>query len=244
MSESLNQRLLTALDFPNPACPDTAQVQPFPRRGSALLFVWGDHVGVARHCQRRRDKEGSAIGNAKHEGFNSGAEPSVNCCSGVARITPEAYAVGMSATNSRQDCSRYLRSNDAKKNDANPEPLTNSQRELLGKQLWHAFRHVVPPPFLTAFLTEYGSARRRGDFTKHSSVEPGFSDWIIDRHCENSDSSELRDWEYSGIILDEVANRMGMADDFTDDDEPSFSGDEDDEDDDDGFDWDGRSRAS
>ena len=163
----------------------------------------------------------------------------------ILALSPQSIAVaawlGLLPRRTRSACPQQIPDRTARafcagttqKNDANPEPLTNSQRELLGKQLWHAFRHVVPPPFLTAFLTEYGSARRRGDFTKHSSVEPGFSDWIIDRHCENSDSSELRDGEYSGIILDEVANRMGMADDFTDDDEPSFSGDEDDEDDED-----------
>ena len=120
------------------------------------------------------------------------------------------------------------------------------QREILGKQLWHAFRHFVPPQFLNGFIAEYGPAANRRRLSDPDYIEPGFRDWIIARLCENSDNIELRDGQYPGMLLDDVAHQMGLADDFTDDDEPALSGNEDDweDEDDDGFDWDDRSRAS
>jgi hypothetical protein len=52
-------------------------------------------------------------------------------------------------------------------------------RRTVGKQLWHAYRHFVPPEFLEGFLLQIGT-RRIGAQSDANAIETGFEKWISD----------------------------------------------------------------
>lgn len=61
------------------------------------------------------------------------------------------------------------------------ECLGARDRERMGKRMWRAYRHYVPPVFLLGFLEQQRSGA--------SELEPGFAAWIAERRwCERDDS--------------------------------------------------------
>lgn len=58
--------------------------------------------------------------------------------------------------------------------------ITPRDRERIGKRLWHAFRHFVPPEFLAGFLAQIpseGLLKRAAA----NEIEPGFESWVIEK---------------------------------------------------------------
>jgi hypothetical protein len=56
-------------------------------------------------------------------------------------------------------------------------PYSSAQRQTLGREMWHAYRHYVPPPFLRGFIKQAQTiGTRRG--WRNSAAEPGFEEWV------------------------------------------------------------------
>ncbi|QYE35246.1 hypothetical protein KZX46_04390 [Polymorphobacter sp. PAMC 29334] len=78
------------------------------------------------------------------------------------------------------------------------DAISAGLRERVGKRLWHAYRHYVPPVFLNGFFKQIGSKdlpRRATD----EEIEPGFDEWIAEQLAQetNFDSRGT----YPGRIL-------------------------------------------
>lgn len=56
--------------------------------------------------------------------------------------------------------------------------LTHQERELLGKQLWYACRHFIPPHLLVPFITSVGTSKIRAKADSNE-IESAYTAWII-----------------------------------------------------------------
>lgn len=63
-----------------------------------------------------------------------------------------------------------------------PDILNSRDRERLGKQLWQAHRHYVPPTFLLGFLSQL-EGKAPGPKLVGSDLLRDFKDWIIERRA-------------------------------------------------------------
>jgi len=58
-----------------------------------------------------------------------------------------------------------------------PKALGPRDRERFGKQLWHAFRHYVPSPFINGFIAQYEKSTSHGRIGRD--LDSAFRDWIV-----------------------------------------------------------------
>jgi hypothetical protein len=81
----------------------------------------------------------------------------------------------------------------AKRSSRYFKPLCRRDREMIAKQLWHAYRHYVPVGFLEGFLLQCRNAGLPGR-AKDNEIEDGFDHWIAaNRHDRwNDRGSEIR----------------------------------------------------
>jgi hypothetical protein len=61
-----------------------------------------------------------------------------------------------------------------------PNAITPRDRERIGKRLWHAYRHFVPPEFLAGFLCQIRSAGLLKRAAANE-IELGFEDWVAEK---------------------------------------------------------------
>lgn len=78
-------------------------------------------------------------------------------------------------------------------------------RERIGKKLWRAYRHYVPPQFLTGFLMQ-----PRGELLPGHDLSRDFRDWIIDRRADESAAENESRGEYPIEIEEAVEERQSL----------------------------------
>ena len=69
--------------------------------------------------------------------------------------------------------------------------MPRQTRERIGKELWCAYRHYVPPAFLLGFLGQVrptGLPRRSIDEV----IDPAFEQWIIEQRSREDDNHDAR----------------------------------------------------
>ena len=104
----------------------------------------------------------------------------------------------------------------------NPAALHRRTRERIGKELWHAFRHYVPPAFLLGFLTQVrspGLARR----SVKGVIEPGFESWIVEQRLKGEFNHDARG-AYPAAIDEQVSSRSDQHGSWDDDENGIFIG--------------------
>lgn len=67
--------------------------------------------------------------------------------------------------------------------------ISPRDRERVGKRLWHAYRHYVPPAFLTGFFKQLDSHNLLGRAAENQ-IEPGFDEWIAQQLSGRDQSHE------------------------------------------------------
>lgn len=69
--------------------------------------------------------------------------------------------------------------------------LTPNERKRMGMQLWYAFRHFIPSPFLDGCITSAGRART--EVHEQSLVlNPEFHDWIVEKRVKGDPCEDIR----------------------------------------------------
>lgn len=101
-----------------------------------------------------------------------------------------------------------------------PNILNPRDRERLGKQLWQAHRHYVPPAFLLGFLSQL-QGKDAGENLVGSDLLRDFKDWIIERRTIDADG-ERGDYPMEieqRVEEEEVRRRRAQAENDPDDEE-------------------------
>lgn len=86
-----------------------------------------------------------------------------------------------------------------------PNAVNTRDRERIGKKLWRAYRHYVPPELLTGFLMQ-----PKGELLPGHDLSRDFMDWIIDRRSEESAAKNESRGEYPSAIEEAVEKRQSL----------------------------------
>jgi hypothetical protein len=86
-----------------------------------------------------------------------------------------------------------------------PDAVNARDRERIGKKLWRAYRHYVPPQFLIGFIMQ-----PKGELLPGSDLSRDFQDWIIDRRAKESAAENEGRGEYPNEIEDAVEERQSL----------------------------------
>lgn len=86
-----------------------------------------------------------------------------------------------------------------------PNAVNARDRERIGKKLWRAYRHYVPPELLIGFLMQ-----PKGELLPGHDLSRDFLDWIIDRRSEESAAENESRGEYPSEIEEAVEKRQSL----------------------------------
>ena len=79
-----------------------------------------------------------------------------------------------------------------KGDDFRQELLPPPERKRLGHEMWHAFRHYVPPAFFVGFASQCGSRLVGEGKSGIESVLPEFQDWVVEMESRSGLNSTVR----------------------------------------------------
>ena len=99
-----------------------------------------------------------------------------------------------------------------------PQVLSRRTRHRIGKRLWHAARHYVPPPLVPGFIKQLESSglEQRAD---EGRIEAGFEGWVAQRRV-NAEGGMLERGIYPrpvALLVAEFERKSGLH--VTDDDD-------------------------
>lgn len=91
-----------------------------------------------------------------------------------------------------------------------PRAITDSQRDRVSKRAWHAYRHYVPPHFISGFFRQIDShsLERR---CINGDIEPEFEDWIVCNRSQDVDE-ECERGTYPSRIEEAILRATGDND--------------------------------